>query len=138
MSYSFELRCALPATPREVYDAWLSSQAHSQMTGDEAHMSTKIGGRVSAWDGYITGENLELEPGRRIVQSWRTTQFGEQDPDSQIEVLLAPDPEGCKLTLRHSNVPDDQTSYEREGWREFYFEPMRAYFAARRGKRSEL
>jgi activator of HSP90 ATPase len=136
MPYSFELHCVLPAAPREVYDAWLSSQAHSAMTGGEAHMSGKVGGRVSAWDGYITGENLELEPGRKIVQSWRTTQFGERDPDSKIEVTLAPDAEGCKLTLRHSDVPDGQTSYERGGWRNHYFEPMRAFFAAKRGEAS--
>ena len=134
MPYTFELDCVLPATPREVYDAWLSSKGHSEMTGAEAHMSAEIGGRVSAWDGYITGETLELEPGRKIVQSWRTTQFGEQHPDSKIEVMLARDPEGCKLTLLHSNVPDEQTGYERGGWQDFYFAPMRAYFAARRGK----
>lgn len=136
MAYAFELHCTLPATPREVYDAWLASETHSAMTGGEADMSDQLGAQVSAWDGYITGENLELAPGDRIVQSWRTSKFGEADPDSKIEVTLAPDPEGCKLTLRHSNVPDADTSYERGGWSENYFEPMRAYFAARRDERA--
>ena len=132
MPYAFELHCTLPASPREVYDAWLSSETHGEMTGGEAAMSDRIGADVSAWDGYITGRNIELTPGARIVQSWRTSEFAESDPDSLIELTLAPDPEGCRLTLRHSNAPDDQTSYERGGWRDNYFEPMRAYFAARR------
>jgi hypothetical protein len=38
---------------------------------------------------------------------------------------------GWRLTLRHTGVPDGQTSYEEHGWREFYFEPMQAYFASR-------
>ena len=29
----------------------------------------------------------------------------------------------------HSNVPEEQTSYEQGGWQEYYFEPMKAYFA---------
>ena len=34
--------------------------------------------------------------------------------------------EGALLTLVHSNVPDEQTGYERGGWAEYYFEPMKA------------
>jgi uncharacterized protein YndB with AHSA1/START domain len=131
MTYAFELQCALPATPEEVYAAWLSSEAHSAMTGGEAEMSDRIGAQVTAWDGYITGRNVELVAGRKIVQSWRTSRFDDNDPDSVIEVTLAPAPEGCLLKLRHSNVPDTHTSYENGGWRDNYFEPMRAYFAAR-------
>ena len=131
MSYAFELHCLLPASPREVYDAWLSSEGHSAMTGGEAEMSDKVGASVSAWDGYITGANVELTPATKIVQTWRTTQFGADDPDSTIEVRLAPDPSGCKLALRHSGVPDGQTSYERGGWQTHYFEPMQSYFAAK-------
>ena len=29
---------------------------------------------------------MELEPGKRIVQSWRTTNFADADPDSRITV----------------------------------------------------
>jgi uncharacterized protein YndB with AHSA1/START domain len=132
MPYMFELRCTLPASPREVYETWLSSEGHSQMTGAAAEMSEIVGARVSAWDGYITGANVALTPGERLAQSWRTSQFIASDEDSLIEVTLAPAPEGALLTLRHSHVPDGQTSYERGGWRDFYFEPMRAYFQARR------
>ena len=95
-------------------------------------MSDVVGAKVSAWDGYITGANVALTPGERIDQSWRSGEFVADDEDSLIEVTLAPAPEGCLLTLRHSRVPDGQTSYERSGWHDFYFEPMRAYFQARR------
>jgi hypothetical protein len=39
---------------------------------------------------------------------------------------------GVRLTLSHKNAPDGQTAYEKEGWREYYFEPMKAYFERRR------
>ena len=131
MSYDFELVCELPASPQAVYEAWLSSAGHSAMTGAKAKASKKVGAAYSAWDGYIVGRNLELDPGRRIVQSWRTTEFAADVPDSTVTIDLTPIGAGTRLTLKHAGVPDGQTSYENEGWREFYFEPMQAYFARR-------
>ncbi len=72
MPYTFTLTTTIPASPEEIYQAWLDSLAHSEMTGGAANMSEQIGAEVSAWDGYISGRNLELVPGERIVQSWRT------------------------------------------------------------------
>lgn len=132
MAFAFTLTATLSATPQQVYEAWLDSRAHGAMTGGKAKMSARQGARFSAWDGYISGRNLRLEPGRRIVQSWRTTDFAESDPDSEIELRLAPVKGGMRLTLRHRNVPDGHTSYRDGGWRDFYFTPMRQYFAARK------
>jgi activator of HSP90 ATPase len=132
MSYDFELSCTLPATPEAVYEAWLSSAAHGAMTGAKAKASKKVGAAFSAWDGYIVGKNIDLVPGKRIVQSWRTSEFGADDPDSTITVTLTPVEAGVRLTLSHKNAPDGQSAYEKEGWREYYFEPMKAYFERRR------
>ncbi len=125
MTYNFSLSCVLPASPEAVYDAWLDGA----MTGAEAKIVKRVGGAHSAWDGYITGKTVELVPGKRIVQSWRTTEFADNDPDSTITVELAPTKAGAHLTLTHSGVPDGQTSYEHGGWRDNYFVPMKAYFA---------
>jgi uncharacterized protein YndB with AHSA1/START domain len=136
MPYTFTLSSIIPASPREIYDAWLNSRAHSAMTGGKAIMSDEIGAEVSAWDGYIGGRNLELVPGERIVQSWRTTRFSDRHEDSIITVMLENVAGGTSLTLVHSNVPDDQRSYEEGGWQSKYFEPMQVYFAGRgRGDR---
>jgi uncharacterized protein YndB with AHSA1/START domain len=89
-----------------------------------------VGGRYIAWDGYITGETLSLEPPRRIVQTWRTTGFTDTDPDSQIDVRFEPEGGGTRITIRHSVVPDDHQGYEAGGWKKSYFDPMRAYFAS--------
>jgi activator of HSP90 ATPase len=128
MPYEFTLTVKLSATPREVYDAWLSSEAHTAMTGGVAHINPTVSGAFDAWDGYITGKTLELDPGRRILQTWRTRHFAPNDPDSTIEVVLAPERDSTLLTLKHSNVPDGQTSYEESGWRQYYFEPMKRRF----------
>jgi uncharacterized protein YndB with AHSA1/START domain len=132
MPYSFTLTTTIPASPQEVYEAWLDSLAHSEMTGGAATMSNEVGAEVSAWDTYITGRNLELVPGERIVQTWRTSEFGDEHEDSIVTLTLEPVEEGTLLTLEHTNVPDEQRSYEENGWQENYFEPMIAYFSERR------
>ncbi|PON11934.1 hypothetical protein C2W62_42235 [Candidatus Entotheonella serta] len=88
MSLAFTVSAIIPASPQDVYNAWLDSDGHTQMTGSPAHTSAELGASFDAWDGYISGKNLMLEPGKRIVQSWRTTNFTDADEDSQIEVSL--------------------------------------------------
>jgi activator of HSP90 ATPase len=126
-TYDFEQSDTIPAEPGAVYDAWMSTDGHTAMTGGEAVVDPTIGGEFSAWDGYIWGRTLALEPGRRIVQSWRTSEFDEDDADSRIEVLLEPVDGGTSIRLRHTGVPVDQLGYENGGWQDNYFEPMKAY-----------
>ncbi|MBI3249726.1 MAG: SRPBCC domain-containing protein [Deltaproteobacteria bacterium] len=128
MAYEFTLTATLSASPREVFDAWLSSEGHTAMTGGVAHIDPTVGGSFDAWDAYITGKTLALDPGRRIRQTWRTLNFTPNDPDSTIEVVLEPVGDSTLLTLIHSNVPDGQTRYEEGGWQQFYFEPMKRRF----------
>lgn len=132
MAFEFTVSDIIPASPRQIYEAWLSSDGHTAITGGAAaDASAEEGAAFTAWDGYISGRNLTLEPHRRIVQAWRTTQFDDADPDSEIEVTLEPVPGGTKLTLRHSNVPDGHLGYRDGGWQDYYFETMKAHF--RRG-----
>lgn len=128
MTIKFTVSADIPVSPEAVYDAWLDSTGHTKMTGSPAHASARLGESFDAWDGYISGKNLELEPGKRIVQSWRTTSYKESDDDSQIEVLLEPIEGGTKVTLIHTNVPNEQTTHE-AGWVTHYFEPMKKHFA---------
>jgi activator of HSP90 ATPase len=133
MPFDFTVSDVIPASPAEIYDAWLSSQGHQQITGGQpARMSAEPGAEFCVWGDYITGRNLRLEPARLIVQSWRTTKFTPTDPDSRIEVLLEAHAQGTRITLRHTNVPDGHTSYRDGGWQNNYFRPMKAYFSRQR------
>lgn len=127
MTIQFTVSDVIPATPDEVYDAWQDSDGHSKMTGSPAHVCADVGGKFDAWDGYISGENLELERGRRILQSWRGASYEDSDDDSQIEVIFEAVEGGTKITLTHTNVPDDQGSHE-TGWSTHYFEPTKSFF----------
>lgn len=130
MTIEFTVSATIPASPEAIYGAWLVSDGHTEMTGSPAHATPNVGDSFDAWDGYISGKNLELEPGRRIVQSWRGSSYKESDGDSQIEVTFEPTEGGTKITLTHTNVPEDQASHE-PGWNTHYFEPMQKYFGGK-------
>ena len=117
------------ASPDRIYQAWLDSDEHSKFTGGKASVESGIGGRFTAWDGYIQGTTLELEPGRRIVQSWRTTEFPSDSGDSRVEIHFEPVEEGCRVVLLHSDIPTGQGPQYEQGWKEHYLEPLARYFA---------
>jgi activator of HSP90 ATPase len=133
MAESFEVSAFFPTqSPEKIYTAWLDSQAHSAMTGSLAEVDPTVGGKFNAWDGYIQGHTLELEPFRRILQAWRTTEFPADSPDSRLEILLEGVDGGAQVTLRHSEIPEGQGEDYRQGWTDYYFEPMGRYFSAER------
>lgn len=125
---SLRLSTTLPAPPERVYAAWTTSDGHAAMTGAAAEVDARAGGRHTAWDGYIEGTTLEIEDGRRILQTWRTADFPDGAADSRIEVTFEPVAEGTRLTIVHTDIPPGQGPDYRQGWQDFYFTPMAAYF----------
>ena len=127
MAIEFDISQEFPVSPELIYHAWLNSDEHASMTGGAATVSDVVGDSFEAWDGYIQGKNLALEPSKRILQSWRTTEFDESDEDSLLEILLQSQDDGTLLTIRHSKLPDHGMQY-RQGWIDSYFIPMLSYF----------
>jgi activator of HSP90 ATPase len=128
MAEKLKLSVSLPVKPAKLFHAWLDSKSHGEFTGDAAKIDPVVGGEFTAWDGYIMGKTLELEPSKRIVQSWRTTEFPEGAPDSRLEILIEAEGEGSKLTLIHTNIPAGQSEEYKQGWEDYYFAPMKVYF----------
>jgi len=135
---SIQVSGVVPTTAARVYEAWLDAADHAAMTGGAATVAgRRAGARFTAWDGYIRGKHLTLDPGKRIVQSWRSSDFPDGAADSRLEVTLSRAPGGTRVTIRHSGLPEGQGAGYREGWHEHYLRPMRRFFAAeRRGKGS--
>jgi activator of HSP90 ATPase len=121
----------IPATPDEVYDAFMEAKKHSAFTGSKATSDPKVGGEFTAWDGYISGSNLELVKGKKIVQEWSTTDWPDKFPPSRLELTFKEAKGGTEISMIHSNVPAEQADDLAEGWNEFYWKPMKEYFTKR-------
>jgi activator of HSP90 ATPase len=126
---SFEVSTVLPAKAQRIYEAWLDGARHAAFTGAAASGKPTVGARFTAWEGYIEGINVELEPYSRIVQHWRTSEFPTGAPDSLLVVQLEPEgDDSTRITLRHTHVPEGQGESYRQGWIDHYFEPLRRHF----------
>ncbi len=128
MTESFTVSAVLTASAEKIFRAWLNSREHSAFTGSPAVISSRKGAKFTAWDGYIMGKNIDLKPFHKISQTWRTTEFKEDDPDSLLEITLEELKGKTKIILKHSKIPVGQAASYKQGWSDFYFAPMKKYF----------
>ena len=121
----------LKVSPKQVYEAYVDPKKHSEFTDSKATGKPVVGGKFTAWDGYISGKFLELEEGKRVVQEWTSTDFPEGYPPSTLELTFCEVPKGTEteITMVHSNVPKEQADEVAEGWTEFYWNPLKEYFS---------
>ena len=126
----FQLEMVVAAEPQRVFSTWMDSREHAAFTGGgEAVVEPWSGGRFIAWDGYIHGILLGVDEGRRIVQTWRTTEFGPEYRDSRVVVEFEPARGGTRVVVRHSDVPPGFVKKYEKGWLEHYLKPLARYFA---------
>lgn len=127
MADKLRMTAFIEAPAAEIYASLLDSVGHAAMTGAPAEVDANIGGRFTAWGGYIEGTTTALESGRRIVQTWRTSDFPAGSPDSILEILLDSAEGGTSVTIVHTNIPKGQGKNYKKGWEEYYFAPMREW-----------
>jgi activator of HSP90 ATPase len=110
--------------PHVVYEMLMDSRKHARFTGEKASISRKVGGKFTAYSGYISGINLELVPDKKIVQSWRGSDWPEGH-FSRVTFSLEKVKGGTRLAFRQSGVPENHYEDINQGWRDYYWKPMR-------------
>ncbi len=124
----------ITASPEEVYDALLSARKHSEFTGSLATTNDRVGSAFNAWDGYISGKNLELVRGKKIVQEWTTTEWPKDYPPSRLEFTLTAKEGATQLRMVHSKVPAEQADDYSKGWHDAYWNPLKEYFRRKKAR----
>jgi activator of HSP90 ATPase len=116
------------AAPRKVYETLMDSRKHAALSGEAARISNKVGGEFTAWGGHITGFNLALVPGRKIVQAWRATGWW---PDHYSIAIfdIRKFRGGSRLQFTQIGIPPHRYSGHFRGWIEAYWTPMKEIFA---------
>jgi len=119
----------IPADPEKVYEAFMNARIHSEFTGSKATCDPTVGGKFTAGDGYISGKNLELEKGKKIVQEWKTTEWPKGYGFSKFELTLKKVKNGTEIIMVHSNVPEELAAELAKGWNQFYWTPLKEYLS---------
>jgi len=124
----------IPASPKEVYNAYVDPELHTTFTQAKATGKPVVGGKFTAWDNYILGKYRVLEDGKRVVQDWMTTDWEEGYGASKLELTFKAVPEGTEITLLHTDIPKAQEYEIAEGWTEYYWKPLTEYFNKQKTK----
>jgi activator of HSP90 ATPase len=111
-------------SPHDVYEALMDSNKHAEFTGEEASISRKLGGKFSTFDGYAQGMNVELDPNKKIVQTWRADDWP-QGHYSRVTFSLTKTAGGTRLVFTQTGVPEDQYDDIAQGWKDYYWAPMK-------------
>jgi len=115
-------------SPREVYELLMDSKKHQSLSGEKAKISRKVGGAFTAWGKHISGFNLVLKPGEKIVQAWRATGWW---PDHYSVAIydIQKVKGGSRLTFTQIGIPPHRYSGHYRGWIETYWTPMKELLA---------
>jgi len=106
------------ASPKRVYEALSNAKQFQRVVELSNAMKTRMpagappvqisqeaGGTFSMFGGIVTGRQIELLPGQRIVQAWRPM-YWNPGVYSIVKFELAANGSGTKLTLDHRGFPD--------------------------------
>lgn len=122
---TFKKYILLPAPPEEVYLGLTKAQSIQLWTGAEVEFVEEVGSEFSLWEGDIVGKNLELDPGKKIVQQWY---FGEENEPSIVTIKLHPDKKGTSLEFVQTNIPDEDFEEFTAGINEYYLGGLADFF----------
>lgn len=128
MCKTLKLKARFNAPPHEVYAVLADSRRRTAAAGRKAQISPKVGGPFSTDGGQVSGINVDLVPGRRIVQAWRHRDFPE-GVYSMAAFELTPTPAGgTEVVLTHRGVPKALLDRTEEAWRGGWLR-LKAYLA---------
>ena len=113
-------------SPHDVFEAIIDADLHARFTESEAEIHRGVGGYFSVYGGSISGTTLELVQDKKIVQSWK---IDEEDwPEnhySKVVFEIRKVKEGTQLDMTHSEVPEACAKNIAQGWKDYYWEPMK-------------
>jgi len=85
-----------------------------------------VGGSFTLFGGYITGLQVELVSGERIVQVWRAGGWNAGE-FSIARFVLSDQGEATRLVFDHQGFPQGQAAHLARGWYTHYWEPIEKF-----------
>jgi activator of HSP90 ATPase len=125
---SITQQALIAAEPAEVYAVLADADALSALSGMSGVPGRSAGEEFSAFDGNVTGRQIELVPGQRLVQAWRFPQFT-PGTYSMVSFTLTAEAGGTRLVIEQHGEPDDWHDHIDANWPTFYLTPLENHFA---------
>ena len=127
MAKSIHQEVRFKANPDQVYAALTDAETFAAATGAPAEIAQEAGGEVSLFGGQIAARNIELVPGKHVVQAWRAGNW-EEGLYSVARFELKSEGDATKLVFDHTGYPDEGHDMLEGGWHKMYWEPLDKHF----------
>ncbi|MFK8034661.1 MAG: SRPBCC domain-containing protein [Hyphomicrobiales bacterium] len=127
MSTQIHQEVFLKAKPMDVYLTFMDEKKHSEFSGTASSINAVAGGLATMHDGQIVARNIELDPGKKIVQAWRVTPW-EDGIYTILRLKFTAENDGTRVILDQTGCPENMTEHLAEGWDARYWSPLRKYF----------
>lgn len=115
------------ASPQTIYDLLVDPKKHSAFTKHAAKNGKKIGTPFTSYSGFVRGLNVDLAPGKRVVQAWRTKDFPIGIFSMATFNLKKSGKGATELTLIHRGVPKELIPITEKAWRDYYWARIKSY-----------
>ena len=114
----------IKTTPERLWDAITNPDMRSKYTfgirveSEWTPGSSYEGRSVRAAEALIAGENLEIDPPRRLVQSFNAlwSDAAKSEGTSRVTWEIEPIGDSCRLTVTHDHLRDDASGEVYDGW----------------------
>ena len=121
----------LPASRETLFEMYVTADQHSAFTGSPVKIGAESGATFSAFDGALSGTMLVTIKPTLVVQSWRSTNFTENDRDSTLILQFKSLGENKgQIDLVHVDVPSQDYDGVTNGWEKYYWTPWRNFLLA--------
>jgi activator of HSP90 ATPase len=118
----------LPGLPDLIFSLLMDAEKHSDLVGSAVEIENFEGGYFNFFDGYISGRNIELIFGKKIVQQMHFLEDGwPNDHYSVCTFLMESINNETKLTFTQTGIPEHKVADLEKGWSDYYWEPMKDF-----------
>jgi len=113
--------------PRDLFSCFVDPNRVKAFAGGDAVMNGEKGGKFSLFGNSVTGENVEVDVPKKLVQKWRFSSWPENHY-STVKIELEEKSGKTVLTLTQTDVPEDDRARAEAGWNNNFFRRIKGIF----------
>lgn len=127
MAVTIKQKVKFGVSPAKLYRFYTDPKLHTELIGGKTKVSTEAGAVFSAFGGSLKGKTLLAKKNKMFVQTWRGGDWAKEEMDSVLVLTFRPTETGTELEMVHANVPDAEADDIKKGWKQYYWDPWKAY-----------
>ena len=127
--FSIDIEVILYATPEEVFESMTDEKIMQKWIEGACVFQPVVNGKVSLFDGWVSGEVLEFDPGLSLAYTWKPNTWTKKTQASIVQIEFEENEAGTKMILSHRGFPNEKEAADhREGWFSYFIDPLNDYY----------